>query len=352
MGRPARWRSTVDASTDEASLAVRLYNDPAENRSFEGFVVHMHLAWLYLLHAVLTRDGVDFRYWKSDKPKRLERIDGEPKRWELAKCVKYRFPDGDPVRANLEFFIALRNKIEHRFARQQETLALAVGGHSQALLMNYEEELTGQFGQGRSLATRLRFPVFIGTFTEEGEQALRRLRATLPRNLQKFIADYHSGLDPAVEEDHRFEFRVRMTLELVKRGPETLALQFTRYDDMSEEEKRLVEEMGKRGQVVVREQRRPVVGEGLLKAKPARQAVAAALPYRFNQYDFQKAYERLGVRPAWGDDHPERTDEKYCIYDTLNGNYGYTRAYVERLIATCRTPEGFRETTGREPIPR
>jgi hypothetical protein len=29
----------LDASTDEACLAVRLYNDPAEPRSFEGFVV-------------------------------------------------------------------------------------------------------------------------------------------------------------------------------------------------------------------------------------------------------------------------------------------------------------------------
>jgi hypothetical protein len=51
----------LDASTAEACLAVRLYNDPAETRSFEGFVVHMHLAWLYLLHAVLARDDVDFR---------------------------------------------------------------------------------------------------------------------------------------------------------------------------------------------------------------------------------------------------------------------------------------------------
>jgi len=41
----------VEASRDEASLATRLYNDPAEVRSFEGFAVHMHLVWLYLLHA-------------------------------------------------------------------------------------------------------------------------------------------------------------------------------------------------------------------------------------------------------------------------------------------------------------
>ena len=35
----------VEASRDEASLAVRLYNNATDIRSFEGFVVHMHLAW-------------------------------------------------------------------------------------------------------------------------------------------------------------------------------------------------------------------------------------------------------------------------------------------------------------------
>src|SRR3954471_7740425 len=98
----------VDASRDEAQLAVRLYNDPAETRSFEGFVVHMHLAWLYLLQAELTRDGVDFRYRRQDNPRLLERVDGEPKRWELARCVEHRWSEEkDPVRANLRFFVRL-----------------------------------------------------------------------------------------------------------------------------------------------------------------------------------------------------------------------------------------------------
>ena len=39
---------TLKASLDEAALAVRLYNDPAEKHAFEGFIVHMHLAWLYI----------------------------------------------------------------------------------------------------------------------------------------------------------------------------------------------------------------------------------------------------------------------------------------------------------------
>ena len=151
MARRKRHWQIVEASRDEASLAVRLYNDPAEARSFEGFVVHMHLAWLYLLHAQFTRDDVDYRYWQRDNPRRLERIDGEAKRWELAKSVKERWTDDrDPVRANIEFFIGLRNRVEHRYAKEQQALSAAVSGQAQALLLNYEKELTDQFGMASS----------------------------------------------------------------------------------------------------------------------------------------------------------------------------------------------------------
>src|SRR4051812_47280396 len=78
VARPKKHWPMVEASRDEASLAVRLYNDAIDIRSFEGFVVHMHLAWLYLLHAEFTRDNIDYRYWKRDNPRRLERLDGEP----------------------------------------------------------------------------------------------------------------------------------------------------------------------------------------------------------------------------------------------------------------------------------
>ena len=92
MARPPRWKATLDASVSEACLAVRLYNDPSEPRCFEAFTVHMHLAWLYLLHASFIRDDVDFRYWDPSKTRRLVRIDGEPKRWELQRSVEEHSP--------------------------------------------------------------------------------------------------------------------------------------------------------------------------------------------------------------------------------------------------------------------
>lgn len=237
----------VDASRDEASLAVRLYNDPAEVRSFEGFVVHVHLAWLYLLHAEFTRDHVDYRYWQRDNPRRLEKVDGEPKRWELARSARERWPDPrDPVRANIAFFISLRNRVEHRYVREQQALSAVVSGHAQALLLNYEAELTEQFGVASSLATRLRFPVFVGSFTAEGEKALLQLRKRLPASLRTFLADYHAKLDSLVSDDPRYELRLRVVQELApKSDPDALSIQFTRYDDLAPDERAAVERLGR-----------------------------------------------------------------------------------------------------------
>jgi hypothetical protein len=158
MPRPARWRSAFSAARDEATLAVRLYNDPGQSRAFEGFVVHMHLAWLYLLQARFAREGIDFRYRRSDDPRRFVVVDGEHKRWELARCAEERWADeNDPVRRNLEFFVALRNRIEHRHASTDRNLGLSVSGHAQAHLLNFEDELVATFGTRYSLAETLGF---------------------------------------------------------------------------------------------------------------------------------------------------------------------------------------------------
>ncbi len=353
MARPQSWVATLHAACAEAVLAVRLYNNATEARAFEGFVVHMHMAWLYLLHARFLRDGIDYRYRERENTRRFVKVDGEFKRWELARCAEERWPDpNDAVRKNLEFFIGLRNRIEHRHARQDKNLALAVSGHAQALLLNFEEELTSTFGSDYSLATVLRFPIFVGTFTTEGTEALLKLRERLPANLKRFIADFHDGLTEEVAADARFELRLRVVLEQVQRGVDALAVQFTRWDDMTEEERELVTELGRRGQTIIREQKRPVVGHGLLRPHEAEQQVAVAIPFRFTSHHFLRAWQIKGIRPKSGDPHPERTDERYCLYDELSRSYGYTEAWVKWLIKRCTTADGFEVATGRIPTPK
>lgn len=349
MGRPSRWSTTLAAARDEAVLAVRLYNDPSEPRAFEGFVVHMHVAWLYLLHAKFMRDGFDIRYPDPMNARRYVRVDGEHKRWDLARCCEEQWPDShDPIRMNLEFFIALRNRIEHRHDRAQRRLAEAVSGHSQALLLNFERELTSQFGDDRSLATILRFPVFVGTFTTAGVEALRTLRRRLPSGLQNFIADYHSGLPDSVTGNDRFELRLNVVLQQTHTS-DSPAIQFSRWDDMSDDEKQAAMLLGRHGRAIVREQKRSIVGHGLLKPKEVQRRVAADIPFRFNSYDFLCAWKRKKIRPPTGAPQPERTDERYCLYIELTRSYGYTEAWVKWLIRNCGDAAGFKRVTGRDP---
>lgn len=329
---------------------MRLYNDSAEARAFEGFVIHMHLAWLYLLHAEFIRDDVDFRYWDQQYKNRLLKVDGEPKRWELERSMNVRWtPESHPVRANLALFIKLRNRLEHRHAHADGALMLNLAGHAHALLVNYEAELTEQFGEQRSLALRLRLPIFVGTFTPQGEQALRSFRRTLPTGLRGFLTDYEAGLDDSVVNDSRYEFRLRAMVELAPKDPDAVAMQFTRYEDMTDEERSFAEEMGRRGQVVVREQKRPVSGLGRLMPKAAAAEVQGDIPFVFNVNHFTAAWKRKKIRPSSGDPNPHRTNSDFCEYDEPTKSYRYTRAYVQYLIKKCGTATGFHDITGMAP---
>ena len=107
----------------------------------------------------------------------LKTKDDDKKFWDLENCVKERFPDNHPGRANIEFFIGLRNKVEHRY---QDALLVATAGMAHAYVINYESELVTQFGAEHSLAEELRFPIFVQSLTPEGIEEQRRLRKRLP----------------------------------------------------------------------------------------------------------------------------------------------------------------------------
>jgi hypothetical protein len=148
----------------------------------------------------------------------------------------------------------------------------------------------------------------------------------LPSALRKFIADYHAGLDGDVQDNPRFAFRLRVTLELAARGADVPAIQFTHLDDMSDEERAAVEAMGRKGQVVIREQQRSV------------------------QHLDWLAWRALRVRPPSGDQKPERTDERYCIYDRAHRDYVYSPADVKRLIKELSSEVGYKAMLGIEAV--
>jgi Protein of unknown function (DUF3644) len=282
----AIWRRTLEASKSEALIAVDLYNRARQHRCVESFFVHMHLAWQLLLHARFRRDGIDYRY-RQPGSRRFQRVNGEPKTWELARCIAHRWPNpNDPVRRNLELTVALRNKIEHRHI---EGIDVASAGYAQASLLNYEHELTSTFGDAHSLADSLRVPLFIGTFTTQAAERLRKAKRSLPMDVRHLIAAAEDEVDADVLEDLRYEFRVHL---VPKVGPKTeadLSLTFVPERDLTDEERTVLTTLGRAGTVILRERQRGVANYGLMRPKAAVAAIQQQIPYRFTMGSFIRA---------------------------------------------------------------
>lgn len=343
----AIWRVILDGATDEALLAVDLYNQPRQPRRLEGFLVQMHIAWLYLLQAEFKRDGVRPFYKLPNG--RYEKVDDERKTWDLRRMVKERWPDGGPVSTNLEFSIGLRNKVEHRY---NEAIALATSGYAQALLVNFEEELTTAFGSEFSLGNRLRFPIFAGAITALGQAEFRELHSELPRDTRDFIASFEADLDPAITSDQRYEFRINLVPKLGPKTEADTALTFVREDELTDAERATLAELGRTGRVVVRERTHRVVGAGLTKPSEAAELIEDRIPFEFKVHHVVRAWKKLGCRSSYGDAHPERTDERYCIYDQPHSDYLYTPAFVDKVACEVGTAEKFEAFTELEPQPK
>lgn len=334
----------LEGAREEALLAVDLYNQPRQPRRLEGFLVHMHVAWLYLLHASLRRQGVPYHHTLPNG--RIDRVDGEPRLWDLSECVARRWEPNHPVRRNLELTIGLRRNIEHRY---HESMALVASGYAQALLINFEQEMTSEFGPTYSLGEDLRVPIFVGSMTALGQARMTGLRESLPKATRDYIDRFEADLPAEVTGDQRYEVRMTLVPRLGRKEAADTAITFVREADLADEEREALLRLGTAGSVVVREQTRSVASAGLLKPSRVVREVAKRTPFKFNMKLFVDAWHILEVRPPSGDPHPERTVEKYCVYDEPHHDYLYTPEFVDKLVEETGTEERFTAFFGQPP---
>lgn len=343
MAARPKWWHILQGSRHEALLAVDLYNRAALERSLEGFILHMHIAWLYVLHARFLRDDVDYRYRKDNR--QFVRVDGEIKSWDLGRCLGEAFPDANnPVRCNVEFFIKIRNKIEHRY---EAALAPVLAGKTQALVFNYEETLTEWFGPSGALGESLRFPVFLSNLTPGAVEALKAVHRGLPKRLTSFIREHDDSLPSVVAEDWRYDFRVFL---LPQTGPKTendVVMRFLREDEMTPEQREARDVV----QTIVRNKSISVQNKGRHKPSQVAAMVATRLALKFTISHHVAAWRHFQVRPKQGAQRPELTEDRFCLWDEPHKDYLYTDAWVSKLVRELADPLIFEGVTGRVPKP-
>jgi len=183
-----------------------------------------------------------------------------------------------------------------------------------------------------------------------GQAQLRRLTNELPKDTRDFIARFEADLDPSITQDQRYEFRITLVPKLGPKGEADTALTFVRESELTPEEKRTLEGLGKSGRVVVREQTWPVASAGLVKPAIAAKKIEEKVPFKIGVHHVVRAWKKLGCRPPHGSAHPERTDEKYCVYDEPHKDYLFTSVFVDKVAREMKTESNFEDFTGLKPV--
>lgn len=338
-----RWRHTLNEAKRLAIKAIDEYN--CSTGHYGDFIATMVRAWLYLFQAKFQRDKIDYRYKDHDGNPIL--VDGEPKLWDVQRSAKERFPaSNDPVRLNLELFIALRNKVEHRY---EHALKAAAGGRAHAFVINFEQELAAKFGAGHSLADQLRFPLFVESITAPQRKDTAKA-ASAVRAAQTVLAQFDAGLDSEVLDDQRYDFRLRLVPMLGPKSEADAAIEFVKLDELTDDQRKVMIEAGRSGTVITKVKKVPVSSAGCMLPTRVVSEIQKRVPFDFNVGLHTRLWEHFKLRPAtWVPPDGGETVPEFCIPDEPTRQYVYTPAWIDRIVKEIGTPEKFEAFFGTPP---
>lgn len=331
-------QNLLNKARQSALEAVASYNNPLSPFRSGSYIVLMHVAWTSLLLAVLFNRGRKPYCINADTGKYKKRADGDYQYLSLANCIEQLKSDiPKAARENLRFFIGLRNKIEHALMPE---LDLELFGECQAMLVNLEEMMTKEFGEEYALNESLAFSLqFSRLRTEEQDQAARLLHSTVKPNIRSYIDKFRSSLSDDILGKMAYSFKVFLIPNVGNhRSKDSLAIEWVHYDpDDPEQMENYVKSVA-----LIKERHIPVSNLHTMKAGEVAKRVKAAIGRPFNASTHHaRCWRYFGVRPPSGDPHPERCNEKYCIYDKAHRDYVYTDKWVEKLITELSDPHKY-----------
>lgn len=288
----------------------------------------MNIAWTSLFHAIFEKQKVKYCYREKNSI-RYKKVDNEYKAWELSKCIKEYYSDNqNPIRSNIEFMIGLRNKIEHRFMPE---LDICIFGECQANLLNFENLLVKEFGNDLAINENLVFALQFSQKKQEQQiNALRSLQSKEFKFVKSYIDNFRDSLPSIIQQSLDYSFKVYLIPKVGNHiGSSDVAIEFVKYDPTKPEEMKKYEKIT----TLVKEKQVPVINYGKLRPSDVADRVSDSLDITFSaSHHHAKCWKYYKVRPLKEDLHPERTNPKYCHYDSIHGDYLYTEEWVSFLI--------------------
>jgi hypothetical protein len=318
--------SNLQKARQAVLLAVETYNRPGTAFRSSGFIVLMVIAWTALFHATFFKRKTRPFYHKKGS-RRFEKVEGEYKTWELAECLKQFYQDKNPpVRKNLEFFIGLRNKIEHRFLPELDP---DIFGECQAMLMNFETLLSEEFGAKQAVGADFPFALQFSRITQpEQQKAMRTATRAQLKSVREFVEKFRSSLSDDVSSDQAYSYKVFLIPKVGTHATSSdVAIEFVKYDPAKPEEMKQYERLV----AMIKPKHVSVANLGGLKAGEVVRQVTARIAMRFTLNTHVKCWKHFNTRPSGTAQSPELCDNRYCYYDAVHRDYIYTPAWVDFL---------------------
>lgn len=335
--RKGKTKYLLENSIDCALLAVEIYNKPKAPFRVESYITHMIMAWTKLLQAHFNQT-IGETYFYKEKNGRYKLIDGERKAWELKTCITKYGQLSDPVKVNLDFFIKLRNKIEHRTIDKEE-IGIMIFGECQSLLYNFENELIKIFGVEYALNESLAYSLqFSRLRTAKQVQASKQLLSSEYKEIKDFIEKYRDNIKDDIFRTQEFSIKLIQVPKIGNTGRNDLAVEFVNWNTLSEEDRDKYDKLT----TIVKDRviKAEVINPGKLKPGKVINKVNEKLTFKFNHTDHKHIQAILAIRPykEFGNDiDPFETNTKYCHYDEAHNDYLYQESWVDFLVANITT---------------
>jgi hypothetical protein len=335
--RKGKTKLMLNKSIDCALLAVEIYNKPRTPFRVESYIIHMIMAWTKLLHAHFHHTIGDKFYYKKKDGRRYKIIDGERKSWELGTCIKHFHELSESEKANLNFFIKLRNKIEHHHINKEE-IGLLIFGECQSLLFNYENYLIKLFGEEYALNESLAFSLqFSRIRTNKQILSAKTLLSKEVKELNKFISKYKESLSEQVYNSQEYSIKLIQIPKISNTKRNDLAVEFVNWNPLSEDDKKNFEKVTAliKDKVTFQE----AVNPGKHKPGNVLKLVNEKVTLKISHFDHKCLYYIFSIRPTRndGDINPFETNTKYCHYDEVHDDYVFQDKWVEFLTINIST---------------
>lgn len=167
--------------------------------------------------------------------------------------------------------------------------------------------------------------------TDEQVTVHRRALSADLADIKTFVENYRSSLTDDVFNSQAYSIKLIQILKISNTNRNDIAIEFVRWNELSEEDKQAYEKLD----VLIKDRvvKQPVLNLGHMKPGKVLEKVKERCEEKLSHIDHKCMYVIFGVRPDPSvDDDPFNTNPEYCHYDEVHDDYVYSATWVDCLV--------------------